>query len=453
MANRVQVMVATVAFGMGVDKSDIRTVIHATAPSSVEAYVQETGRAGRDGRPSTCLLVLNPYDYFAIRRRLLANVLSFQQVRDIVRMLTSCPFAGGGHSVVCGANIACAVGCAPEAVENILYGIALSHPDVIAAVGHSQCAAFRVSGMRRDDEAERLVPVDDTAVRHGPRGMLLGPSTASTTNASSAPHSSHHHHSFGKKPPAVLGGVSGLLAQLAHEDAVLELCRMAEAGRDVGLVEACRSTKLPMDELVERLKELAESGAMRLTWRQSGVTICYGPAVTRGHAQSAPSGGGGPPRSVPAATGLDGEHALLLAKEVFGKLSARTKARQRGLERLFAVLSAPSIAEAILSPAAAPRWVPPAPLVSKATAVEIVHDFVAKSLEQIESAEEVAKVLVGVPSVSSGPAGGGGADGVGVVAVGSWWATHHRFGALERFDFDWVVSVAKLQLEAMRPRQ
>ncbi|PWZ10343.1 hypothetical protein Zm00014a_041114 [Zea mays] len=84
--NDLEVVVATIAFGMGIDKSNVRRIIHYGLPQSLEAYYQEAGRAGRDGKLSDCTLYYN----FLRTPTLLPNKRSEEQAKAAYRMLRDC---------------------------------------------------------------------------------------------------------------------------------------------------------------------------------------------------------------------------------------------------------------------------------------------------------------------------------------------------------------------------
>ncbi len=162
---RTRVLVATSAFGMGIDYPDVRVIVHFQAPGSLEAYYQEAGRAGRDGAPGRCVMFFGAGDLVTQRRLTSRPGTSIAaQLRTDDALLAIERYA---HARTCRQAQLCAH-FDPPAPD--------ADPDLPAC---ARCDACRDPGERGDEPVyEREEPVAETALPGGARQVILDALTA-----------------------------------------------------------------------------------------------------------------------------------------------------------------------------------------------------------------------------------------------------------------------------------
>jgi ATP-dependent DNA helicase RecQ len=121
MTDELAVVVATVAFGMGIDKPNVRFVVHASVPGSLPAYIQESGRAGRDGEPSECVVLYRGADLGRRKRLVTINAAGADEVESFFRALSR--VASGGRVHLPPTTLSSLGGVEPDLAGSLLGGL------------------------------------------------------------------------------------------------------------------------------------------------------------------------------------------------------------------------------------------------------------------------------------------------------------------------------------------
>jgi ATP-dependent DNA helicase RecQ len=311
VAGRAQAVVATTAFGMGIDKPDVRFVCLVNYPGSLEEYVQMVGRAGRDGVPSDTLLLASPSDATALRRFAVSDVPSAAELRAVYRALRE---SGG---TVDPGELAAA---APERDPRVLVGM-LEQAGLVAR-GYDEGRRMRIelvpapedasdrveallmrAELLAESRADRIVGFAESRIcRHAQVAEHFGEAFSAPCGGCDvcAPHETSSFVSEAPPPlpedvgTAIVEAVAGLTWPLGRRSLVLTLRGSLKAPPSARRSLAYRLLAAASESEVKRWVQLLEaSGALVETTTSDGFRVLHAdPSAPRPRIRTAAASAG-----------------------------------------------------------------------------------------------------------------------------------------------------------------
>ncbi|CAD2218047.1 DEAD/DEAH box helicase/Helicase conserved C-terminal domain containing protein, putative [Angomonas deanei] len=392
LKDEVDVLVATVAFGLGIDKANIRSVVHGFTPASLDEYIQEVGRAGRDGKESICRLLYNPHSFYHMRTRIWSSVLSPEEVSNILQKILESVVSSAGEpfTFVSPSHLSNELSIHEEAIETVLF-LLVTDTTLREEIGvlidsvQGTCASkFKVRVAKKDGD-EKSAPKKNKKKREREDEM----------------------------------GVGSLLLQLDVTDPVLKYCGSHCVIPNT--VIAANALHMPLLDFHRRLEELSNEGLIQLRPSSYDFLVLVGPAF------------------------LQKDNADIKAKvfnHICHLLRERTTAQEASLRSTFGVLASPN-PEEIQSLLKGDHkkgcvWSPPVAGRKKMEAVQLVADFLEKNRNNLSSKWDAIRCLLGITPRSQIKYGKFAGQ---LPLTQSWYVRSPYFGTLKEFDMDWLSTV------------